>query len=107
MNLKHMKIEKAIVQKYFNEPNPKVSLIIIKNEIRKAYKLAKEIILLNDNLEKNKYLTSKLMIDHFKGEYGVKIGKDYLDFLTVIASNYFKGSLRQSKGSTDLINYFT
>lgn len=46
------------------------------------------------------------MIDRFKETYGVKIGKVYLDFLTGIASNYFKAEFKQAKGSMDLVNYF-
>lgn len=53
LNLKQMKIEKAIVQKYIGDSNPKVSLIIVKNEIKKAFNLAKEIIIMNELLKEN------------------------------------------------------
>lgn len=106
MNLKQIKIEKAIIQRFLSEHDPKISLIIMKNEVQKAFKLSKELIQLNQSLKGNEQLTSRLMIDHFDKSYGVKIEKPYLDFLTEVAINYFKENFKQAKGSTDLVNYF-
>lgn len=101
-----MKVENAIVQKFLGEIDPKVSLIIIKNEIQKAYQLTKEIIQLNENLPKNEELNSKLMFDYFERSYRVKIDKNYLDFLIEIANKYFNVKFQLAKGASDLVKYF-
>ena len=106
LNIKSMKVENAIIQKFLAEYDPEVSLIILKNEIQKSFKLASELISLNQNLDENEELSSKSVIDHFNKLYGVKIGKYYIDFLTEIAINYFKENFRQAKGASDLFGYF-
>ena len=106
INLKLIKIEKAIVQKFLGELDPKTSLIIIKSEVYKAYTLAKEITQMNENLKEIEMLTSRFMIDHFERSYKVRIEKEYLDFLTGIVTNYFKVKVQQAKGGFDLVNYF-
>jgi len=105
-NIGKIKIEKIIVEKFLGELNPKISLVIMRNEIKKAYTLAKEIIHIKDHLKKDEVLTSKLMIDHFKQSHSANLSKEYLDFISEIAQNYFKVNFEKARGSMDLINYF-
>ncbi len=88
--LKFTKIERAIIQKFLAEQDPKTSLIILKNEILKAYKLSKDIDLYLKDYNKTLELTPKLMSDYLTEKYNQKISELYLKFLIKIVQNYYE-----------------
>ncbi|MFX1260360.1 MAG: hypothetical protein ACFFAN_21120 [Promethearchaeota archaeon] len=102
MRQRTIKIERAIVQKFLAEDDPKISLIIIKNEIQKAYELSKSIVEYNNNLKDNEELTSKKILDYFSEDLGIKLSSQYLNFLFEIIENYFKVQLSIS---SDVVNF--
>ena len=81
MDAKNVKIEMAMVQKFFAEQNPRVSLIILKNEITTAYELSNKIIDLNNNLKERETLNSKRILDYFRDSLKINIQFSYLQFL--------------------------
>jgi len=62
INVKRLEIEKAIVQKFFAEYDLMAGLIILRNEINKAYEYSKSILEFIQNQE-GKPLTSKILIN--------------------------------------------
>lgn len=102
---KEINIEKVIIQKFLAEQEDNSSLIMIKNEIIKAFELSKEIIEFNNNLKKNEEFTSKRILDHFQNKKQVKIDRQYLDFLTNIVNNYFNVKLSKSSHVSDFLGY--
>lgn len=86
MKPKLIKIERSIVQSFLAEPDPKSSLIIIKNEINKAHALAQEII---EFAKDKKSFFLQDLINHFKTIHNSKISPIYAKFLIGIVENYF------------------
>jgi len=74
---KDVKIELKIVQKFITESNPKLSLIILRKEIQKAFKLSKE-------------LSEEVVLEDLEKIYKIKISITYSKFLVDIVENYFK-----------------
>ena len=87
MKPRMLKIEKSIVQGFLGEPDPKSSLIIIKNEINQAYVLAQEVI---EFAKDKKSFFLQDLITHFKTIHGTKIQPSYAKFLIEIVENYFE-----------------
>jgi len=90
---KKIKIERTIIQKFLAEYDAKSSLIIVKNEIQKAYELAKTIITLIDNYDEEEKLGKKKLIDQLSEQRKIKISFSYLEFLLDILKNYFEYDL--------------
>jgi len=105
MKPKMMKIEKAIVQSFLSEPDPKMSLINTKNEIQKVYQLAETIIELNNDLKEKEELSTKMIIDSFKVKYGFTVGGPYLDLLLEVIMRYFEVELAMGSGVSDFMSF--
>jgi len=86
MKPKLIKIERSIVQSFLAEPDPKSSLIIIKNEINKAYVLAQEVI---EFAKDKKSFFLQDLINNFKEIHNTKLQPSYAKFLIGIVENYF------------------
>ena len=86
MKPKLIKIERSIVQSFLAEPDPKSSLIIIKNEINKAYVLAQEVI---EFAKDKKSFFLQDLINNFKTLHDTKLQPSYAKFLIGIVENYF------------------
>ncbi|MFW9899112.1 MAG: hypothetical protein ACFFDO_07615 [Candidatus Thorarchaeota archaeon] len=82
------KIERIIVQKFLAEQDPQTSLIILKNEISKAYKLSKDVELYLKDYDKTSELTPKLISNFLTEKYNQKISDLYLRFLIKIVQYY-------------------
>ncbi|MFX1276789.1 MAG: hypothetical protein ACFFBP_00190 [Promethearchaeota archaeon] len=94
---KLVKIESAIIQKFLSEYDLEAGLIILRNEIFKAYKFCNELI---KEAEKNgKPITQKLMVDYITESYNFKMTKSYMNFLATILKNYFG---KEVKGISDV-----
>ncbi|MFX1394577.1 MAG: hypothetical protein ACFFAH_13510 [Promethearchaeota archaeon] len=102
---KTVKIEQIIIQKFLAEYDPKLSLILIKNEIRKAYKLTRELIEYNNSLKETEELTSKRILNYFQTVRGIKMQFEYLNFLKEIAKNYFEVELTISSEVSNFFGY--
>jgi len=86
---KKLKVVRNIVEKFLAETDLMSSLIILKNEIQKAYDLAKKTVDFINQIEEKEEFNSKLIINHLKEVYDSKISMNYLDFLLEIVEDYF------------------
>ncbi|MFX0106053.1 MAG: hypothetical protein ACFE75_11260 [Candidatus Hodarchaeota archaeon] len=101
---KKLNTEKAMVQKFFDEYDLMAGLIILRNEINKAYGYSKTIAEYAEK-KKGKPITSKILIDHILEKYGERIQIPYLNFLINIVQNYFKVEIPKIGGVTDLLGF--
>ncbi len=102
INPKELEIERSIVQKFFTEYDLMAGLIILRNEINKAYEFSNSIISFVEN-QKDKPLTSKIIINHLSEKHNEKIPMLYLTFLMEIVHNYFKVDIPKIGGVSDLL----
>lgn len=85
---KKIKVERTLIQKFLAEYTPKSSLIILKNEIQKAWELTKDIMNLIKNYSGDEKLGKKKLIDNLAEQKNIKITFSYLEFLLDIIKNY-------------------
>ncbi|MFX1418031.1 MAG: hypothetical protein ACFE9N_03820 [Promethearchaeota archaeon] len=104
INPKSLEIEKSIVDKFFSEYDLMAGLIILKNEVNKAYKFAKTIADFIED-QKGKLITSKLIIENISEKHDEKIQMPYLKFLVEIVGNYFKVEVPKINGVTSLLGF--
>ncbi len=89
LEAKHLKIESTIVQKFLAEDNQKVSLVVLKNEVQKAYELSKDIVHYLETRDKSEKLVPKLINNYLFEKHHQSINDPYLRFLISIVQNYF------------------
>lgn len=102
---KSIKVEKIIIQKFLAETDTVQGLIILRNEIQKAFYLAQKIIKFNENLKEGQEYSSKRMLDHFYENNNLKISYDYLEFLTEIVNSYYDVELLISSTESDFFAF--
>jgi len=90
---KKIKMERTIVQKFLGEYDWKSSLIIIKNEIQKAFELSKEVMKIIETYEGDEKIGKKKLIDKLIEKNGIKTTFSSLEFLLDIIKNYFEFDL--------------
>ena len=95
--------EKSFAQKFLNEYNSVSGLIILKNEIKKAFEYSKTLAEYLRDPEKIKVSTSKHLIDIISEMYNERIPSDYLIFLIDIVKNYFKVEVPKIDGVTNFL----
>ena len=93
MALSRIKIESSIIQKFLGEFDQTSGLIILKNEIWKAYKLSKDIVSILDKLTDDKKTGKQEILNQVQELNNTKISSEYFEFLLEIAENYFKVEL--------------
>ncbi|GAG01673.1 unnamed protein product, partial [marine sediment metagenome] len=103
INLKKLDVESTIVQKYFAEYDPEVSLIILKNEMSKIFQFSEGIIKFNKRFNENNKYTMKQVLEYFEVEYMIQIQYPYLVFLEEVAANYFKVDLHKADTATNIM----
>lgn len=105
INPKKLLIEKSIARKFLEEYDLVTGLIILRNEIQKAFEFSKTLSeFIKDTDEK--VLTSKILINHIKEVYNEKIQINYLKFLFNILKHYFKVVLPDIKGVQNFLSLF-
>jgi len=111
IDLKGLKTEKKIVDKFFGETNLMSSLIILKNEISKIYDQANDIVNFiskyesESGSETQEKFSNKLVIEHFKKERDLKISVQELNYLLEIVQKYFEAKLPDSSGIKDFLGF--
>ncbi|MFX1383931.1 MAG: hypothetical protein ACFFBP_15955 [Promethearchaeota archaeon] len=103
MNPKMMKIESIIVQTFLAESDPKTSIIMLKNEIKKAYHLTKDVSKYIKAAENIEDLKPKNLMKYLDMKYTQDVNKYYLKFLIQILINYFNFNLKEK---FDFFNLF-
>ena len=96
IKVKKLGIERALVQKFFEEYEPIPSLIYLQNGLQKAYELSETIADIVKGLKKKEKVYSKKIIRDLSRIHNVKIQLTYLDFLFEIVENYFKVEVPKS-----------
>lgn len=88
LHQKKLNVERVIIQKFLGEDSPHSSIIVIKNEIQKAFKLAEELAgQIRDKIGTDFNL--KHLLEKIAEKYGVKLTLTYRVFLCEIIENYF------------------
>ncbi|MBA7591672.1 hypothetical protein ES708_33832 [subsurface metagenome] len=90
IDVKKLGVERALVQKFFEEYEPIPSLIYLQNGLQKAYELSETIADIVKGLKKKEQVYSKKIIKDLSKIHNVKIQLTYLNFLFKIVENYFK-----------------
>lgn len=103
INVKKLGIERALVQKFFEEYEPILSLIYLQNGLQKAYELSETIIDIVKGLKKKENIYSKKVIEDLSRINNVKIKLKYLDFLFEIVENYFKVKVPKSSNVSNFL----
>jgi hypothetical protein len=85
---KELKVEKRIVQNFFSEQDNKVSLIILKNEIQRAFKLSITVKEYIENYKEKEKIYAKNILDYLENKYNIKLSLNYLNLLIDIVKNY-------------------
>ena len=86
---KKIKIERVIVKNFLAEPEAKLSLLFLRNEIRKTFKISEEIISLIEEYDDEEKLGKKKLMDMLMKRTNIKITFDYLNFILDIIEGHF------------------
>jgi hypothetical protein len=97
--------ERSIAKKFLEEHNLATGLIILRNEIQKAFEFSKSLADFIKSSDSSS-LTSKVLISHIKEVFNEKIQLNYLTFLTSIIKFYFKVPLPNIKGVQSFLSLF-
>jgi len=103
IDVKKLSIERALVQKFFEEYEPIPSLIYLQNGLQKAYELSETIVDVVKGLKKKEKVYSKKIIEDLSKIHNVKIHLKYLDFLFEIVENYFKVEVPKSSNVSNFL----
>ena len=90
INPKKVDVEKQIVNQFITEAELGYSYIALRNEIQKAYELAKSMVnFVEDQKKAGETLNVFKVLTHIEELYSVKINIHYSNFLIDIVRNYF------------------
>lgn len=88
LKTRSLKIENKIVQNFLNEIDQKTSLIILKNDVLKAFRLSNDASEYVINLGEQVPLDARELNAHLNQMHNTKIQKSYLEFLVDIVRYY-------------------
>jgi len=101
---KEISVERTIIEKFLSEADERSSLIILKNEVQKAYRLSEKIMEFVDNFE-GKEIQSKKILDYLSTEENIVIKIPYLRFLIDIVENYFNVKVPISSDISNFLGF--
>ncbi len=102
LDIKKLGVERNIVQKFLNEYDPSSSIIILKNELKKAFEFSKSVVEYIKGLKKKETIYTKKIIEFLQKKHNIKIQIPYLEFLYEIVKNYFGVEVPKS---SDIANF--
>ena len=102
IDFKKLNIVKRISQKFLAEYDHTTGLIIVRNEIQKAFEYSKALAEFITG-DQEKIFTSKILMDLIKEKQEERIQKDYLTFLLKIVKNYFKVEVPKIDGVSNFL----
>ncbi|MHA2280356.1 MAG: hypothetical protein ACXAC5_05860 [Promethearchaeota archaeon] len=105
IDYKKLSVEKNITKKFLKEYELATGLIILRNEIQKAYEYSKELEEIISGAQKEIF-TSKILMNRINEKHNERIQKDYLIFLLGIMKNYFKVDVPRIDGVSSFLGYF-
>jgi len=103
IDAKRLNVERTIIQKFLDEYEPTSSLILLKNEISRAYDLSEKILDYVNKLAENEKVYSKKLIKYLSKEHDISIKMAYLEFLYEIVENYFRVNIPKSSAVSDFL----
>ncbi len=89
LNSKRIKIERSFVQNFLSERDSNLSLIMLKNDIQKAFEISKKIMNLIENYKGKEKLGKNELIRKLTESSKIKISVAYLEFILDIINKYF------------------
>ena len=98
-----LKIERAIVQRFFAELDQMSSLIIIKNQLDKISVIIQDILTFNKTLKEGEELNSKEVLEYLNEKYQGTISLQYLNFLLDVAESYYNAQINRQDKSTEFL----
>ncbi|MHA2180417.1 MAG: hypothetical protein ACXAAH_03215 [Promethearchaeota archaeon] len=98
------KVISSIVHKFFSEYDSAAGLIILRNEIQKAYEFSKELAEFV-SCSQDEIYTGKNLMDVINEKHNERIQKDYLAFLLVIVTQYFKVEIPRKEGLKNFLGF--
>ena len=101
LNEKQMKIERIMIQNYLVGMDSETSLIILRNEIYKCFKILMHVIDYSKN--RNLSINPKIIVDQIIEKFSRNISKAYLNFLILVLKEYFKIEISDSLNVNDLV----
>ena len=101
---KEISVERTIVEKFLSEADERSSLIILKNEIQKAYRLSEKIMEFVNDFE-GKEIQSKKILDYLSKDDNIVIKIPYLRFLIDIVENYFNVKVPISSDISNFLGF--
>ena len=90
INPKKLAVEKQIVQNFFSEIDMSLGLILLRNDIQKAYVISKSIVDIIENQKKDEKINILKISKELEDMYQIKLNSKYLDFLIEIVKFYFE-----------------
>ena len=90
INPKKLALEKQIVHNFFSEADVNSSLILLRNNIQKAYILSKAIVEIIKNRKNDEKINILKISKELEEIYQIKLSNQYLDFLIEIVKYYFE-----------------
>jgi hypothetical protein len=107
-NSKKLFMEPKIIDQFLSESQSTLSLVLLKNEIKKVYELSKSIAEFTLSYKQKDKLSSKIITKYLIDAHGLKIEKDYknyLNFLLEISDNYFGVKTTDRSNVTDVLEF--
>ncbi|TFG30599.1 MAG: hypothetical protein EU532_00490 [Promethearchaeota archaeon] len=89
LNPKQLKVEKNFIHNFLSEIDFKSSVIMLKNELHKAYMLSSSIVEIVQNTNNIEKINVSKLARNLEKSHKIKINSDYLDFLLDIVRDYF------------------
>ncbi|MFX1588915.1 MAG: hypothetical protein ACFFC1_12220 [Promethearchaeota archaeon] len=100
---KKIRVERTFVQKFLEEYDLTSSIIILKNELQRAYQLSETIVDIVKSLDKKEKVYSRKIIDILSEIHNIKVQMPYLDFLFEIVENYFDVKIPKSSNISNFL----
>ena len=102
LDTKKLGVERNIIQKFLAEYDPTTSMIILKNELKRAFELSLSVIEYIKGLKKKETVITRKLINFLNKKHDFKIQVPYLEFLYEIVENYFNQKVPKS---SDIANF--
>ena len=102
LDTRKLGVERNIIQKFLAEYDPTSSMIILKNELKRAFELSLSVIEYIKGLKKKETIITRKLIDFLNKKHDFKIQVPYLEFLYEIVENYFNQKIPKS---SDIANF--
>ena len=106
INPKDLAVEQQIIFKFLKESEPKIALIVLKNDILKLYNLSKSI---GEFAKEEPKLSEKKITDFLVKNHGLKMQKkfrSYFNLLLEIAAAYFEVEIARASRVAHFLEEF-